>query len=630
MIALYKKELRGLLPLLVLVTFLFGSDFFFRPIAERVDEISWVEQSGQLEAGEGKVYAFFLMIMALIAAYSLFPREHDDGTIEFLYALPITRGQIFAAKALAGWTVLLVGVVLDQLAGATFQLLNPQSLSGEQWRFGLAVQLLLLNGFYSAVILAHGLLISFLRRFGLVVYALVALAVLRVKKLSASFVFVDPYEFLELRFHGTELIVPWPSLFFHGVAALAALALAYTLWMGPAERFSRFYAGMRSKMVGKVALGCVSTTFVLGGLIWMAASIEETEEAPAEQYRPFFPVRAETEYYDFTYIDFMGQRAQALLRHADEGYGRVAAFLGVEPGLRIDADLTDEETSHLGIAKGGVIRVALVFLSPEEALSTLYHETVHAFQFHLAGPRATEHHDSLRFFIEGSAVYVTSELLPDPEQRAANRRLAAAAYELHGIRSGHLLGDKRFNDRYDPDLVYALGETWTAALVEACGPRIIGSFFGTLARDGAPEDLSGLALWQDTLRVTDCTLEEAIVRWGQAMGRLVADELEFLDELPRLGGGFVQREADELVFQLQLDREVEIPAEIYLLRVRRGPEVAQDEVFTFHAWLDFEDMEVSFRVPEDLLGVDVFEFQFGQSIPGSMWPFYEEWQVVSF
>ena len=92
---LYRKELRGLLPLLVLIALLFGSDFLFRPVAERLDVVSWVDQSGHLSPGEGKIYALLLMAMALIAAYSVFPREHDEMTIELLYALPITRRSIF-------------------------------------------------------------------------------------------------------------------------------------------------------------------------------------------------------------------------------------------------------------------------------------------------------------------------------------------------------------------------------------------------------------------------------------------------------------------------------------------------------------------------------------------------------
>jgi hypothetical protein len=41
---------------------------------------------------------------------------------------------------------------------------------------------------------------------------------------------------------------------------------------------------------------------------------------------------------------------------------------------------------------------------------------------------------SLRFFVEGSAVWVTAELLPDAEARRAHRFLAAAAYDRHRIR----------------------------------------------------------------------------------------------------------------------------------------------------------------------------------------------------
>ncbi len=630
MIALYKKELRGLLPLLALVALLFGGDFLYRPIAERLDEITWTEQSGHLQAGEGDDYALVLMIMALIAAYSLFPREHDEKTIELLYALPIRRRGIFAAKALAAWTVLVLGVVLDQLAGAVFQGLNPQSFGGEQWRFGLAIRIVLLDGFFYAAVLMHGVLISFLRRFGLLVYALAVFAVVQIKRFAPGHAYLDPTELLELEFRGSELLLPWPGLLFHAAVAAAAGGLAYALWMGRAEEVTPVYTRLQSHLAGRLALGCVPAILIAGAFVWLAVIVAgEAEDTETVHYRAFLPVRAETRWYDFTYAANSSQSARRLLRQADPAYEAVAAFLDVEPGPRIDADLTDQGGAHLGIAQGGVIRVALATLSAEEALMTLHHETVHALQFSLAGRRAAEHMASLRGFVEGSAVYVTAELEPDEPARRAHRRLAAAAFERHGIRFEDLIDDDAFKARHDANLVYALGETWTAALAEACGPGVVGGFFRALGRDDAPEDLAGLPLWQDTLRAAGCALETAVARWGQSMRRLAAAERDFLDSLPRLGGGVARREDSDLVFQLQLDREVETPAETYFLRVRRAPDVGEDEIYTFTAELD-PDGSAFFRVPEGWVEGDAFELQFGQSIPGSVWPFFEDWQTASY
>ena len=629
--ALYRKELRGLLPLLVLIVLLFGSDFLFRPVAERLDVVSWVDQSGHLAPGEGKVYALLLMAMALIAAYSVLPREHDEMTIELLYALPITRRAIFFAKALASWTVLVSGVVLDQFAGAVFQALNPESFGGEQWRFDLAVQITLLDSFYCLVILMHGLLISFLRRFGLLVYALAALVVVQIKRFAPGHAYLDPNELLELEFHASELIVPWADLLLHGVLALICGALAYILWMGPAEQITHLYGRMQSHLAGRFVLGCVPAILMIAGFIWFAVAVaEDVEETQTVEYRPFLPVRAETLRYDFTYASNAGERARPLLLEADRVYTRVAAYLGAEPGLRIDADLTSQDPAHLGIAQGAVIRIALETLSPEDALMTLYHETVHAFQFELADGRVEEHMNSLRLFVEGSAVHVTAHLLPDEQARRAHRRLAVAAYDRHHIRFEDLIDDDRFTAVHDTTLVYVLGQTWTAALVDVCGPGIVGAVFRALARDDAPEDLEGLPLWQDTLRAAGCALEVAVARWGERMSESVRAEREFLDRLPRLGGGLVEFDDDELLFELRLDRPVAKPAEIYYLRVRRDPEVPENQIYTFTAELEPDGSTASFWVPEDWLDGSSFELQFGQSIDGSLWPLFEDWQAASY
>ncbi len=636
MIALYKKELRGLLPLLVLIGVIFGSDFFYRSLDERVDEISWLAQSGQLGPGEGREYAAVLLVVVLIAAYSAFPREHDEGTIELLYSLPITRPRIFLAKALAAASVVAAGIVLDHLAGAVFSALNPQSFSGEQWRFGLAAKVAALDIVFSVVILAHGLLISFLRRFGVLLYVIAAFAVLQVKKHWPALVYLDPTELLAFDYHGLQLVVPWRGLAFHGAVAVAAVLAAYALWMGPAERVTRLYTRVQARLAGRMALGCVTFTLFGLGLVWMTVlAFEEDEATPPVRYRRFLPVRAETVWYDFTYASNLGERARPLIRRSDPVYEAVAAAMTVEPGFRIDADLTDEAAGHDGIAQGGVIRLALERLDDDAALYTLHHETVHAFQSRLAGRRLAEHWRSLRFFVEGSAEYVAGELLPDAERRRAHRRLAAAAFERHDLRFEDLIDDDELRAVHDADLVYVLGETWTAALAEVCGADAPGRVFRALDRVDAPEDLAGIALWQDTLGAVSrvvppdppqggCALEPVVARWGENMSEIVRQERAFLGQLPRLGGGVVSVEDGWIVVHGASDRPVEGGGPQYYLRVRRGPDVPADQVYT--ATAEVEDGVIEFWVPQGWVGDGSFELQIGQSIEGAQWAFFEVWQ----
>ena len=632
MMALYKKELRGLLPLFALVLAIFGSDVLYRPFAERLDEVTWVEQSGQLDSEDSKVVAWVFLILGLVAAYSAFPREHDEGTIEFLYALPIRRSGIFFAKVLAAWTVLVSGLVLDQCAGAVLQALNPQSWSGEQWRLGLAVRITLANSFFYTVILAHGLLISFLRRFGLLLYAMAGFAVYLVKKFAPGYAWLDPTEILVFEFRGATLLLPWTGLVIHGLVALVAGALAYALWMGRAERMTQLYGRLPSHMAGRLALGCVPLALTIGGFAWMVALAagELKDAAEPVRYASYLPARAETLWYDFTYPASLSGRAHELIREADRAYEETAAWLDIEPGLRIDADLNDAGASHLGIAQGGVIRIALATLTSEEALMTLYHESVHAFQFELGDRRVAEKMNSLRFFVEGSAVFVTAELLPDPDARQAHRRLAAAAFDRHAIRFEELADNEAFTTVHDTNLVYVLGETWTAALAEECGEEAVGAFFRALDREDAPENLEGMALWQDTLRAAGCALEPVVARWGRQMRETVRQEKAFLEALPRLGGGVVEMDGEHLVFLAEPDRDLERPVETYYLRVRRDPSVSDDQVYTFTARMEADGSGAWFQVPRGWLEGTTFELQFGQSIEGSLWPFFEDWQAVSF
>ncbi len=630
MIALFKKELRGHLPLLALVVVIFGGDFLYWPFAEHLDELTWVEQSGQLQPGEGKFYALVLMVLTWIAAYSAFPREHDEKTIEFLYALPVTRGQIFLAKGLAVWTVMVVGVALDHLAGATAQALNPQSFLGEQWRFGLAAQIALLNMFFCAVMVAHGLLLSFLRRFGLIVAGAVGTLVLQIKQHSRGHSYVDPTELLALEYLGDNLVWPTTGLMFHAGGALIAGALAYALWMGSAERLTLGYARLQSNRAGKVALGCVPILLIMIAIGWLTAwAVKESEDTEQVVYREFLPVRAESLWYDFTYDSSQTGAAQTLIRQADAVYEQVAAAMGAEVGPRIDADLTDLGSGHAGIAQGGVIRLALETLDADDSLYTLYHETVHSFQFQLAGGRVPERASSIRFFIEGSAEYIAMELWDDPDARRAHRRLAAAAFERHNIRFEELLDDDGFDADHDSNLVYVLGETWTAALVESCDALAPGRFFRALAREDAPEDLSGITLWQDTLRAAGCALEPAVAIWGERMTQLVANEGEFLEQLPSMGGGVVEVKNDQLIVQASFDRPLANPADEYYLRVRRDASVSLDQAYVFSSTISEDGQSVNFRVPVAWVDDGTFELQFGQSIPGARWPFFEDWQAVT-
>src|SRR5579862_4901340 len=61
------------------------------------------------------INCWWILFVGAMMGYSLFPREHDEKTIEFLYSLPISRARIFAVKF--GTAALLVMIVVLYSAG---------------------------------------------------------------------------------------------------------------------------------------------------------------------------------------------------------------------------------------------------------------------------------------------------------------------------------------------------------------------------------------------------------------------------------------------------------------------------------------------------------------------------------
>ena len=105
MIALYRKELRQLWPIALLGFLLFSGDLFYRPFTEYLDQASWEEIASYVDPAEDGGFGWFVIVLAVATAYSAFPREHDEHTIDFLLSLPLRPRTVFVAKVAAGLTL---------------------------------------------------------------------------------------------------------------------------------------------------------------------------------------------------------------------------------------------------------------------------------------------------------------------------------------------------------------------------------------------------------------------------------------------------------------------------------------------------------------------------------------------
>jgi hypothetical protein len=626
---LLRKELRALLPVFLLLLAMFSAELLYEPFISRLDERSWAHRAG-VEPGDSAGKGLAIFLCGLLVAYSLFPREHDERTVEFLYSLPVGRARIFAAKVLAGLLVLSAGFVCGDVTVWALQLPNQQSFSGHQFRLDVALTGTALFVSSGAVVLCHGIALSFFRRFGLVLYGLAAWVVILLQRLDPGAAFLDPTQLVAMEYEGTRLLVPWDALLFHGAGALLALAVAYVLWMGPAERLALAFAHGFDRLPGRIALGC--GTFALVGLglsllVYLGANDDE-ERAPV-RYASFATARAETERFDFTYPVDARARALWLIGRADEAHAQVRAALGAEgpQAPRIVVDLTERSSEHAGITAWQKIRMDLAGEEDEgELLHTFLHEATHALSLQESRRRLHDHQRAVKAFSEGLAEHVAFRITGDARALAASRQHAIAACLRQDLPFHVLVDDEALRARHDPHLVYPVGETWVEALVRVHGPTAPGAVLRAMARDGAPRGLAPLPFWQDTMQAAGFDLERVTGAWHELLAELEVEHAGFMDELPRLSGGVAGRAGDEVLIVARLDRDAPVGA-TFTVTVREDADTPDSELQ--RAWGQPDEREprrVELRLDGSSLRGRRFELQLGVQLVGHHLPIQEPWQ----
>lgn len=635
MIALYRKELRGLAPFLFLSFLLMAGDLLYRPFTERLDELRWETVASYLRPGEGVTFAWILIILAVCLAYSAFPREHEDRTIHLLYALPVRRPSIFAAKVLAGMTILAIAVAMLLASDAAQSLWNTQSFEGGHWRADLALTHVALQLTLCAIAYAHGLLASVLRLFGLLPYVLVLVVASILKDVFPGAAWISPAELLVTRYDGGALVIAWGPWLAHVAIALVVLGAAYGAWMGPADRIGKGLDRAKASALGKVGFGCAGgLTFI--GLIVLLVVVSEVDvgdDDPIEpeartRETPSFETRSRTtDHYRFTYPVSHEARALALVAHADAIHRAVQGELGADPGPVLLADLTEVSSEHLGIASWTHLRVGVVGETDAERLRhTFAHETVHAFQHRLTDLRQGSAARATGAFAEGSAEHVAQRVAPLPDALRQARVVAAASWSRHDLRSDLLLDARALRRRYDTTLTYSLGERWTEALVRSCGDGAVGDVLRAMGREGAPDDLEPRAFWRDTLRAAGCDLESV----DDTFASLMDDEADALAasiaRLPRLGGGVSGRDGAAVRIVALLDRDVDASLRFFV-RIRADEDAGDTESVLVRGRLDPDDpRRVVYRVSRARIPSRRFQLQLCVLDDPRGWPYCEAWQ----
>ena len=652
---LVRKELRQLLPLIVALVALQLWGFAEEFILKSPDTYDWALSSWLTASDGGKWTAYSELILGIFIAYGLLPGEHDQKTIEFLYTLPIRRRTLFLVKYATG-----VGLLMALDVSGTLQIilrhaLNPGSFQRTFLRpaqIGLSLSADLLLPF---VYLAYGMLLSFFRRLGWVLFMLTGLALELAERIHPALHILSVKALYEVEHHGTRPLVHWRAWQLHAGMGGLALLLAARLWLRRQESFAAVYDRLRNggKLL-RLGMALVVAAIAVAAITVMVRKSAPDRGASAGtgatggEAAPERTLTFETERFHFTYTSAHAREAMIVARGADQAYARVRGWLGAPDVGRIVADLTDESDEHLGIAGWQKMRLDIrPPKTPTLLMHVLYHETTHVFEAALARGAPDPRRAELRFFAEGLAEYVAYQLEPGaagaetPERsagaalsevsdadgdqpRVQARRIAALARSRFHLRFEDLLAPRSFVQRHDEYLLYALGEVWVAALVDTCGQpapaRVLRRFGGT----GIPQTLAGLDLWRQSLQLDGCDLDRVVGAFEQRLKRLEPDAAA----LPIATGTFVAKEGERLIFQVGVKAPSAGPCQV-TVRVRGDADATPDEIraHTVPVSANAPRRRISVAAP-DRLGQHL-EFQVGARTRPDGPAFFTRWQSTT-
>ncbi len=615
------KELRQLSPIALLWFALLVVGYALQLFAGRVDEEtfgSWYEEV--LGPGTDFGVAVLSAVIVLVTAWSLFPREHDDSTIDFLRALPISRASVFGAKIVAAMLLLTAVIGTGYALDAALLAGNPESFGGRFYAQAWTT-LLWRDLAFAFVVLCHGVLLSWFRTVGLVVFALYLVSVMLLESSTGSAGLYSVLGMLSNEYDGSRLVVDGRAIGVHLGAACVSLLLAWRLWSrtpsaATGGRANPKHAGRRR--VALTVLGLV----VLGGVL--LARVSPSARLGTDGVQPVAFAVTNTEHYRFAFDAEDADTVAYLETRADADFEHVGRLLGVTPEAlpRVRVDLAASSEHAAGLATWKTIRMDLdTFDADETQARVLAHESVHVMQSVLSERALARHFAAARFFVEGMAQHVSFDVVPEPGRRSSNHDIAAVSWQRLDIRFEDLI-DADFAATFDPDLYYSLGDLWSEAFLQTCGPGSFGDFLRAAGRDDVPRRLAPLTFWRDTLREIDCGLEDVNERF-RAIMQARYDALDPADfptfddvAVERLADGRVRLSASVVAAEGAAQEDVadRLPAR-FVVRIgaEAGIVAAVDPVYRGRVVEGGTDAEVrvSWDVPARSVPRTRFDYQLG-------------------
>lgn len=625
--ALLRKELRALLPFAFLLIVLGSLNVLGAAFGDFLDMKSLAHLVNASTKDSEPDLPGFLAVFAL--GVGLLVREKDEGTLEFLDALPCSRTQIFTAKLAAGTLVAGLLPLTGNLWVLVLHALSRDSLDhGFHWF--MAGQTFAIEWFAACVTLTLGLALGFLRRFAFFALALLVIAYLILKHQQLPWIdLLNLFSLTRYNFFGQDVLTPWPRLAAMLGVAITCSAFSLGLFRLQGDNTTRLAIRLeRLPFRGALlTLGTIAMVAVWIGLIgWVAREHvpDHDPEAPRVEFPSWEVSRAHAGGYTFLYPGNFADRALALARRAEGIHAQVRSFLGTEPPGEIIADLHSPLRHGLGgTANWKRVNMNLT-ISPDsdELDAILGHETTHVYIDALSNSRMSEKFNSTRWFHEGLASYVEHRFFRPPDALHKLRRLAAAAHRRKAAEWDDLVDNSAWSLRHDANLAYPLGELFVDVLVRQHGDTAPAQLLRAAGRKDLAENLHGLTLWRDLFQHCGWDLATTLDAYYTAL-RASADGpyRDFVESLPRLAGR-IQTDGSRITIEPIIRGELP-PGCRLVCQLRRQP----------------DDTEPSFIRPDrddDLFVTDrsnfpggTFWYQLGIKSPLTDLPIFEDWQKAT-
>ena len=615
--ALFAKELRSLRPFLVLCIAVL--------LIEIIDKLLSPIEAQALSQGLLTLpisLASTQLLLAFALGSGLLVREIDDGTLNFLDGLPVTRGAVFAAKAMAAMLVLTIYplglVVLHTLlhAGARESLDHAFHPALLLTLFGLSMLVTLVG-------LAFGMLLGFLRFLSWLVLSLCVIGVLLLKDREPSLgAALNTADLLTLRFVGARWQLPMAAIWTQLGAALLFGVLAFGLFKASGGMLARARKWQRARRYLLVPSVAVMLVAAVAGLTFVArqdgadGDSGGKHQANAVKFAPAAAGHASTTHYSFSYPAMSGERLRPFIARADQTFEKVAALLGTEAGAPIDADLSGSTDNHEGTAYLDRIRMRV---RGTESLAVLGHETTHVFAKRLAGGESGEQLDGLMVFNEGLAKWIENQLTD--ARNSEEQELAAAIVSKRRLVTPHQLTDyDTFSGAVDDNLKYPLGAALVGQFVHRYGAQAPKTLLQTLARADFPRDLEGYELWQSAFQLSGFDLDLVFDDYARHLKTLERKYARQIAALPRPRGSLVKTGKS---YEVSLRLDLPLPDDAYpLVRLRPGMGSGTEQYRTSYSKSQTPGKMLA-RVPASIITRDEICFQAGLAYGGII--VYEPW-----